>query len=125
VGAAVAVCRGERWPEELVDDERGPVGRTQRRWVRKVASVLGLGGAQVASGVLSELGLEAIMLGVTLAQRVAAVAHKAADPFLWLHLAGALDLVGAYGPVGVIEGLQQPRLAPARGSFARAMRGPP
>jgi hypothetical protein len=125
VGAAVAVCRGERWPEELVEEEHGPVGRTQRRWVRKVATVLGLDGVQVASAVLSELGLDAIMLGVTLAQRVAALAQKAADPSLWLHLAAALDLVGAYGPVGVMEGLQQPRLAPARGSFARALRGPP
>lgn len=125
VGAAVAVCRGERWPEELVDDERGPVGRTQRRWVAKLASVLGLGQSPVPSAVLSELGLEAIVLGLTLAERVAALAQKAADPSLWLHLAAALDLVGAYGRVGVMEGLQQPRLAPARGCFARALRGPP
>lgn len=124
-GAAVAVCRGERWPEELLEDEVGPVGRTQRRWVRKVAEILGLDGPEVSSEVVSELGLDVVELVGSTAQRVAAVARRAADHALWLRLAATLDLVGAYGPVGIVEGLHSGRVAPARGRLTRALRGPP
>ena len=124
-GAAVAVCRGERWTEELLKDEAGPAGRTQRRWVRKVAAILGLDGHEVTSDVVSELGLDMVELMGSTAQRVTAVARRAADHTLWLRLAATLDLVGAYGPVAIVEGLHSGRVAPARGRLARALRGPP
>jgi len=125
LGAAVAASRGERWPEELIEEEKGPVQRTQRRRVLGLGSALGFDQPEVASAVLAELGLDAVECRGTLAQRLVALAGQAADPGLWLRVVGAVDLVGRYGPVGVMASPWCGRLAPARGSIARAMRGPP
>jgi hypothetical protein len=38
LGAAVAASRGERGPDELIEDEEGPVQRTQRRRVHPLAA---------------------------------------------------------------------------------------
>jgi hypothetical protein len=125
LGAAVAASRGERWPEELIEDEEGPVQRTQRRRVQRGAWAVGLDGPVVDSAVLAELGLDAVACTGTVAARVAVLADKGSDPGLWLRIVGAIDLVGRYGPVGVMEGLRGRRLAAARSSFVRALRGPP
>lgn len=125
LGAAVAASRGERWPEELIEDEEGPVQRTQRRRVQRLATALGLGRPEVDSAVLAELGLEAIVCRGSAATRLAVIAGQAGDRALWLRIVGAIDLVGKYGPVCVVDGLRSCRLAPARGSFVRALRGPP
>jgi len=126
LGAAVAASRGERWPTELIEDEEGPTQRTQHRRVQRVASAGGLDQRVVDSAVLAELGLDAVACSGALAVRLAGLAARAADDSaLWLRIAGAIDLVGGYGRVGVMEGLRSARLAPARGSVARALRGPP
>ena len=125
LGAAVAASGGERWPDELIEDEEGPVQRTQRRRVQRAAWAVGLDGPVVDSVVLAELGLDAVACTGTVAARLAPLADKAGDPALWLRIVGAVDLVGRYGPVGVMEGLRGRRLAPARSSFVRALRGPP
>lgn len=125
LGAAVAASHGERWPEELIEDEKGPVQRTQRRRVRCIGRAIGLDQSEVDSAVLAELGLDAVVCTGTAASRLCRLASKAGDPAFWLRVVGAIDLVGKYGPVGVVEGLRNRRLAPARGSFARALRGPP
>jgi len=125
LGAAVAASRGERWPDELIEDEEGPVQGTQRRRVQRIAWAVGLDQPVVDSAVLAELGLDVVACGGTVADRLAVIAGKAGDPALWLRIAGAVDLVGRYGPVGVMEGLRNRLLAPARGSFARSLRGPP
>ena len=126
VGAAVAAARGERWQEELIFDEHGPVQRTQRRRVKWLGKAVGFDQVQVESSVLGELGLTAIEVNArTLPQRVSALARLATDPASWLRFVGALDLVGRLGPVWAMPGVGCGRLVPARGSFARAMRGPP
>lgn len=126
VGAAIAAVRGERWPEELIFDEQGPVQRTQRRRVKWLGAAVGFDQPQVESSVLGELGLTAVEVNVgSLPQRVSALGRLATDPASWLRFVGALDLVGRLGPVWVMPGVGYDRLGPARGSFARAMRGPP
>jgi hypothetical protein len=126
VGAAVAAIRGERWPEELIFDEQGPVQRTQRRRVKWLGKAVGFDQPQVESSVLGELGLTAVEVNVrSLPQRVSALGRLASDSASWLRFVGALDLVGLLGPVGVMPGVGCGRLGPARGSFARHMRGPP
>ncbi len=126
LGAAVAASRGERWPDELIEDEEGPTRRTQERRVQRVASAVGLDHPVVDSAVLGELGLDVVACSGAVATRLAGLAARAADdPALWLRIAGAIDLVGRHGRVGVMEGIRSARLAPARGSFARALRGPP
>ena len=125
LGAAVAASRGERWPEELIEDEEGPVQRTQRRRVQRFGSALGLDRSEVDSAVLAELGLDAVVCSGTVASRLAKIAVQACDRAHWLRIVGAIDLVGRYGPVGAVDGLRDSRLAPARGSFVRALRGPP
>ena len=126
LGAAVAASRGERWPEELIFDEQGPVQRTQRRRVRWLGKAVGFDQPQVASSVLGELGLSAVEVNArTLPQRVSALVRLARDSAPWLRFVAALDLVGQLGPVWVMPGVGCGRLVPARSSFARAMRGPP
>ena len=126
VGAAIAAIRKERWPEELIFDEPGPVQRTQRRRVEWLGKAVGFDQPQVESSVLGELGLAAIEVnGQTLPQRVSALSRLAPDSASWLRFVGALDLVGRLGPVWVMPGIGRSRLVPARGSFARNMRGPP
>jgi hypothetical protein len=125
LGAAVAESRGERWPDELIEDEAGPVQRTQRRRVERLGSAVGLDQPVVASEVLAELGLDAVACQGTVAQRLTALTPQAGGNGFWLRIVGAVDLVGRYSPVGVIEGLRSRRMAPARGSFVRALRGPP
>jgi hypothetical protein len=125
LGAAVAASRGERWLDELIEDEEGPVQRTQRRRVQSLGSAVGLDRPEVSSAVLAELGSEAIVFRGSAASRLAAIADQTGDRALWLRIVGAIDLVGRYGPVGVVDGLRGCRLAPARGSFVRALRGPP
>lgn len=127
LGAAVAASRGVRWPEDLDRDvgETGPVQRTQRRRVERVGWAVGLDQPVVSSAVLGELGLDAAQCSGPLATRLAVLARRPAEAGLWLRIVGAIDLVGKYGPVGVIVSPGQRRLAPARGAFARAMRGPP
>ncbi len=125
LGAAVAASCGERWPDELIEDEEGPVQRTQRRRVQRLGAAVGLERTEVVSQVLAELGLEAIVFSGSVASRLAVIAGQAGDRALWLQIVGAIDLVGRYGSVGVVEGLRSCRLAPARGSLARSLRGPP
>jgi hypothetical protein len=126
LGAAVAAIHGERWPEELIEDEQGPVQRTQRRRVQWLGKAVGFDQPQIESSVLGELGLTAVEVSVrSLAQRVATLSRLAADSAPWLRFVGALDLVGQLGPVWVMPGAGCGHLVPARGSFARAMRGPP
>ena len=125
VGAGEAACRGERWPDEPIEGDRGPVGRTQRRWLKWLGSVFGLDSPQVDSAVLSELGLNAVEVSGQLPQRVAALSRLTAEPAWWLRLVGAIDLVGRLGPVWVMPDPRCGRMSPARGSIARSMRGPP
>ena len=126
VGAAIAAIRGERWPEELIFDEQGPVQRTQRRRVKWLGKAVGFDQPQVESSVLGELGLTAVEVNArTPAQRVSALGKLATDSTSWLRFVGALDLVGGLGPVWVMPGVGCDRLVPARGAFARFMRGPP
>lgn len=126
VGAAVAAAWGERWQEELIFDEHGPVQRTQRRRVKWLGASVGFDQALVESSVLGELGLTAVEVNArALPQRVSALARLATDSASWLRFIGALDLVGRLGPVWVMPGVGCGRLVPARGSFSRAMRGPP
>ena len=93
--------------------------------MQRFGAAVELDGEEVASAVLAELELEAVACRGTVASRLAALASRAGDPALWLRLAGATDLVGRYGCVGVIDGLRNPRVSPARGSYARSVRGPP
>lgn len=123
VGAAIAASVGEFWERELIEDEPGPVLRTQQRWIKWLGLVVGLDG-ELSSEVLSELGLDAIDVRGNLAGKVAALG-KLTGPYAWLRFAGALDLVCRLGPVWVISDPRSSRVASARGSVARAMRGPP
>lgn len=126
VGAAIAAARGERWPEELIFDEQGPVQRTQSRRVKWLGKAVGFDHPQVESSVLGELGLTAVEVNApTLPQRVSALGRLATEPASLLRIVGALDLVGRLGPVWVMPGVGCGRLVSARGSFARYMRGPP
>lgn len=126
VGAAIAAIRGERWPEELIFDEQGPVQRTQRRRVKWLGKAVGFDQPQVESAVLAELGLAAVEVNArTLPQRVSALARPAPGSASWLRFVACVDLVGRLGPVWVMPGVGCGRLVPARGSFARYMRGPP
>lgn len=125
VGAAVAACRGERWPEDLIEGEAGPVGRTQRRRIVAVGRMVGLDQAILDSRVLGELGLDAVQVQGGLAHRVAALGQLRPGLGPWLRVAGAIDLVGRLGPVGVMPGVARARLTPARGARARFRRGPP
>jgi hypothetical protein len=125
VGAAVAERRGERWPEELIEDERGPVRRTQRRRIAAVGRFVGLDQPVVGSRLLGELGLDAAQTTGRLTDRVAALSNLGPGLAPWLRVAAAIDLVGRLGPVGVLAGVVRPSLSPARGSRARSLRGPP
>lgn len=124
-GAAVAVCRGERWPEDLILGEQGPAGRTQRRRIAAVGRLVGLDQPRVDSRVLGELGLDLVETGGKLSARVAAVGRMGPGIGAWLRIVGAVDLVGRLGTVGVLLGTTRSSLTPARGSRARCLRGPP
>jgi len=126
VGAAIAAVDGEQWPEELIEDEHGPVQRTQRRRIKWLGMAVGLDRPQVESSVLSELGLNAVEVSAgSLAQRVAALSKLGSDSASWSRLVGAIDVVGRLGSVWVMPGPNCYRLSPSRGVLARAMREPP
>lgn len=125
VGAAVAACGGQRWPEELIEDERGPVRRTQARRIGRAAFVIGLDGLQVASAVLGELGLDAVEVHGGVSRRVAALRGLGPGLGPWLRALAAVDLVGRLGTVGVLPGVGRSRLTRPRGRRARHHRGPP
>jgi len=125
VGAAIADCRGERWSEDLIFDEQGPVRRTQRRRIAFVGRVVGLDRQDVGSRVLGELGLAAMQMRGKLSDRVAALGELGPGLDPWLRIVGAIDLVGRLGPVGVLAGVARSPLTPARGIRARSLRGPP
>jgi len=125
VGAAVASCRGEHWPDELIFDEHGPVRRTQRRRIARVSALLGFDRDEIDSRVVSELGLSVMESVGDVAQRVAALSVFRPGLSPWLRLVGAVDLVGQLGPVGVLAGVARSPLTPARSSRARSLRGPP
>ena len=125
VGAAVAACRGEHWPDELIFDEQGPVRRTQRRRIARVGQVVGLEQREVDSRVLGELGVGVVQGCGRLGERVAALSALGPGMKAWLRVVGAIDLAGHLGPVGVLAGVARSPLTPARGSRARSLRGPP
>ena len=125
VGAAVAACRGDEWPEELIEDEAGPVRRTQARRIARVACVTGLDEPRVDSWVLAELGLDAIEVQGSLCRRVAALSRLGPGLGPWLRVAGAVDRVGRLGIVGVLPGVVRSRLTRPSGVRARHHRGPP
>jgi hypothetical protein len=125
VGAAVAASRGERWPEDLIEGEAGPVGRTQRRRIVAVGRLVGLDRPLVDSRVLGELGLDAVQVQGSLTSRVARLGRLGPGLGPWLRVVGAIDLVGRLGSVGVMPGVARSRLTPARGARARFLRGPP
>ena len=126
VGAAIAVVRGQHWPEELIEDEQGPVGRIQRRRIKRLGMLVGFDRIQVESAVLGELGLNVIDVGAeSLAQRVAALSKLGTGCGAWLRVVAAIDHVGRMGPVWVMPKPTCDRLSPSRGALARAMRGPP
>jgi len=125
VGAAVAYCRGERWPEEPIEDEVGPVGRTQRRRIAAVGRAVGLDQPKVDSRLIGELGLDVVQTRGGLSERVAALCEAGPGMGPWLRIVGAMDLVGWWGRVGVLAGTANARLTPARGCRARSLRGPP
>ncbi len=126
VGAAIAAAEGQHWPEDIIEDERGPVGRTQRRRIKRLGMLVGFDRAQVESEVLGVLGLNAIDVGVeSLAQRVAALSKLGTGSGSWLRLVAAIDYVGLMGSVWVMPKPTCDRLSPSSGALARAMRGPP
>ncbi len=125
VGAAVAACRGDEWPEELIEEEAGPVRRTQARRIARVAFMTGLDEPRVDSRILDELGLEAIEVQGSLSRRVAALSRLGAGLGPWLRVAGAVDRVGRLGIVGVLPGVVRSRLTRPSGVRARHYRGPP
>jgi len=125
VDAATAYCRGERWPEEPIEDEVGPVGRTQRRRITAVGRAVGLDQPVVDSRVLGELGLDVVQTRGGLSERVAALGGVGPEMGPWLRIVGAMDLVGRWGRVGVLAGTVSARLTSARGCRARSLRGPP
>ena len=126
VGAAIAATEGQHWPEDLIDDEQGPAGRTQRRRIQRLGVLVGFDRIQVESAVLGELGLNAIDVGVkSLAQRVATLSKLGTGIGSWLRLVAAIDHVGRMGSVWVMPKPTCDRLSPSSGALARAMRGPP
>jgi hypothetical protein len=125
VGAAVSACHGEYWVEELIEDESGPVRRTQVRRIARVAFVTGLDEPEVDSRVLGELGLDAVDVQGSLSRRVAALSNLGPGLAPWLRVAGAVDLAGHLGDVGVLPGVARSRLSRPSGTRARHHRGPP
>lgn len=125
VGAAVAASRGEHWSDELIEDERGPVRRTQARRIARVAFLTGLEEPEVDSRILGELGLGAVDVHGSLSRRVAALTSMGPGLAPWLRVAGAVDLVGHLGIVGVLPGAARSRLTRPSGTRARHYRGPP
>lgn len=126
VGAAIAATGGQHWPEELIEDEQGPVGRIQRRRIKRLGMLVGFDRIQVESAVLGELGLNAVDVGSgSLAQRVAALNKLGTGSKAWLRLVAAIDHVGRMGSVWVMPKPTCDRLSPSSGALARAMRGPP
>ncbi len=126
VGAAIAAAEGQHWPEDLIDDEQGPVGRIQRRRIKRLGMLVGFDRPQIESTVLGELGLNAVDVGVgSLAQRVAALSKLGTGSGSWLRLVAAIDHVGRMGSVWVMPKPTCDRLSPSSGALARAMRGPP
>lgn len=125
VTAAAAWCAGQRWEEELIEDDIGPVRRTQWRRINQLARKLGLDGEKVDSRILGILDLPAEMCVAEPPRRVAALAGLGPGIGAWLRLAGAFDFVGLLGPVGIGAGVTNTRLRKARGAWARMRRGPP
>jgi hypothetical protein len=125
VGAAVAACRGDLWPEGLDEGGPGPVRRTQRRRIAGVARLVGLDGPEVSSQVAGELGLGALALRGSLSERVAALSQLGPGLGAWLRVAGAVDVAGRQGVVGVLAGVARTRLNRASGRWVRPYRGPP
>ena len=125
VGAAIAVCRDEHWPDELIFDEQGPIRRTQRRRIARVSRLVGFDQQEVDSRVLGELGLGVMQSGGGPSERVASLSTLGSGSAAWLRVVGAIDLVGRLGPVGVLVGVARSPLIPARGVRTRFLRGPP
>ncbi len=126
LGAAIARSLDANWVRELIMNESGPVLRTQQRWISWLGKAVGFDAdGEVNSEVLSELGLDAIDVRGTLSERVAALSKLATDSDGWLRLAGAFDLAGNLGGVWLMPDPRSSRVVSARGSLARAMRGPP
>ncbi len=126
LGAAIARSLDANWERALIMEESGPVLRTQQRWISWLGKAVGFDvEGEVNSEVLSELGLDAINVRGTLSERVAALSELATDSDGWLRLAGAFDLAGNLGGVWLMPDPRSSRVVSARGSLARAMRGPP
>jgi hypothetical protein len=125
VSDAVSACRGEHRVEELIEDETGPVRRTQVRRIARVAYVTGLDKPEVDSRILGELGLDAVDVHGSLSRRVAALSRLGPGLGPWLRVLGAMDLVGHLGVVGVLPGVARSRLTRPSGARARHHRGPP
>ena len=62
VSAAAAWCAGRRWEEELIEDDPGPVRRTQWRRINQLAQRLGLDSKKVDSRILvGDTGLDFLL----------------------------------------------------------------
>jgi len=108
VGAAVAASRGGRWPEDLIEGEAGPVGRTQRRRIVALGRLVGLDQPKVDSRVLGELGLDAVQVQGSLTSLAARLGQLGSGLGPWLRVVGAIDVVGRLGPVGVMPAVGGP-----------------
>jgi hypothetical protein len=111
--------------EELIEEESGPVRRTQSRRIARVASVTGLDEPLVGSRILGELGLDAVDVRGDLSRRVAALSRLGSGLAPWLRVVGVVDLVGRLGIVGVLPGVARSRMTRPSGTRARYYRGPP
>ena len=87
--------------------------------------LVGLDQPLADSRVMGELGLDAVQVQGSLTRRVARLGQLGPGLGPWLRVAGAIDVVGRLGPVGVMPGVARSRLTPARGARARFLRGPP
>jgi hypothetical protein len=131
IGGAIAIVDGRRPPDELIEDERGPVRRTAERRAQKVAAVLGLDGQEVSSEVLAVLSLPGVSMRHEgparrrINHRVAALAPLSMMPRGFLRALAAISVVGTYDGVGLIEGVRIGTVIGAASPVARALRGPP
>lgn len=131
IAGAVALTRGWLIPNELIEDERGPVRRTVIRRATKVAEVLGLDGPEVASEVMSALDLPGLALRhegsrpQRILHRVSQLKQMPAGPDRWSRMLEAMSVTGRLDGVLLIDSLRVGKLIDASSLAARALRGPP
>lgn len=130
ISGAIALSRGRSIPDELIEDEVGPVLRTVIRRATKVAIVLGLDGPVVASKVHSALGLGGLRMlhqgsrRQRILHRVAQLEAIPASAQGWSRMLSAMSVAGRLDGAFVIDGLRLGRMVDARSLAAGALRGP-